>query len=159
MKRIIFGHIVNHRRPKGSHYVWDITDKVRMKGFNFGFHFAECIEHDHALNTYRQIDVLLEQFVIGWYGAQAVEFMAMGKPVVVFLHPDDLKIARPQMQSDIPVISSSHWQLEETLIEIIQGKHDLALIGEQGRQFVKRWHDPEKIAAKLIKDYESVGGR
>ena len=159
MKRIIFGHIVNHREPKGTKYVLDAVHKARMQGLDFGFLFGERLTHEAAMALYSHIDVLLEQFVIGWYGAQAVEFMAMGKVVVAYLHPDDLLKVPIEMRRDLPIINTTPLQLNKTLIEIIQGKYDLTLKGEQGRQFVERWHDPEKIAGRLIKDYESVGGK
>ena len=158
MKRIIFGHIVNHREPKGTKYVLDAVHKARMQGLDFGFLFGERLPHEAAMSLYSHVDVLLEQFVIGWYGAQAVEFMAMGKPVVAWLHPDDLQKVTVVMTTDLPIINSSPGQLEETLVEIIQGEYDLTRRGEQGRKFVERWHNPEKIAAGLIEDYESVGG-
>jgi len=156
MQRIIFGHIVNHREPKGTKYVLDAIHKVRMKGLDFGFLFGERLPHKAALKLYEHIDVLLEQFVIGWYGAQAVEFMVLGKPAIAFIHPDDLKKVSPKIAMEPPVINAYPFNLEDTLVDVINGRYDLQALGNIGRQFVERWHDPEKIAARLLGDYESV---
>jgi len=158
MSRIIFGHIVNHREPKGTEYVLKAVHSARMKGFDFGFILGERLPHEQAMKLYEYIDVLLEQFVIGWYGAQAVEFMAMGKAVVAYLHPYDLKRANPKMLEDLPIINASPLTLVDTLINIMTGPIDLMEPFRKGPIFVKRWHDPGKIAARLINDYESVKG-
>ena len=129
-----------------------------MQGYNFGYLHAECIPHEQALKYYPDIDVMLEQFVIGWFGAQAIECMFMRKVVVAYLHPDDLLQVPPEMIEGLPIISASPDKLDKVLIDIINGKYDLAHIGEMGRQFVIRQNDPLKIATKLIKDYESVKG-
>ena len=158
MSRIIFGHIVNHREPKGTHYVLEAVHNARMKGLDFGFILGERLPHEQAMKLYEHIDVLLEQFVIGWYGAQAVEFMAMGKAVVAWLNQDDLTKIPKQMRMDIPILNASPATLEGVLINILSGTYDLREIYVRGRYFVKRWHDPEKIAAGLIEDYKSVIG-
>ena len=156
MSRIIFGHIVNHREPKGTHYVLEAVHNARMKGLDFGFILGERLPHEQAMKLYEYVDVLLEQFVIGWYGAQAVEFMAMGKAVVAYLHPDDLKKVDPQMAKDLPIINASPLTLEDTLMNIVTGAIDLMEPFRMGPIFVKRWHDPKKIAAGLVKDYKSI---
>ena len=159
MSRITFGHIVNHREPKGTKYVLDAVHKARMQGLDFGFLFGERLPHEAAMELYKHIDVLLEQFVIGWYGAQAVEFMAMGKAVVAYLHPKDLLKAPVEMRKDLPIINASPETLVDTLINIMTGPIDLMEPCRMGPLFVKRWHNPEKIARELINDYESVGGK
>ena len=156
MKRIIFGHIVNHREPKGTKYVLEAMHNVRMKGLDFGFVFVERLPHDAAVQLYTYIDVLLEQFVIGWYGSQAVEFMSMGKPVVVYINSDDIDLIPAKMAQELPIIPARKDNLEYVVIDIIKGVYDLESIGSKGIRFVNDWHHPKKIADRMIKDYQEV---
>lgn len=150
MKRITFGHIVNHREPKGTKYVLEAVEKLRNEGFDFGFIFAEKIPHEAALELYRHIDVLLEQFVIGWYGGQAVECMAMGIPVVVWLREEDLKFIPILMQGDFPLIRASKKYLPVLMKEIIKGSIDLTYYSENGKVYAKKWHNPKRIAKEML---------
>jgi len=45
-------------------------------------------------------DLLVDQLLTGWYGAVAVEMMALGKPVVCYLREDDLKFIDSRMRAD-----------------------------------------------------------
>lgn len=155
-QRITFGHIVNHREPKGTKYVLEAMHKVRMKGLDFGFLFGERLPHDGAMSLYEHVDVLLEQFVIGWYGAQAVEFMAMGKVVVAYINSEDIERIPPKMQKQLPIIPATKHNLEFVLIDIIKGRYDLEAIGRKCIKFVKNWHHPKKIADRMIRDYQEV---
>ena len=153
MSRLIFGHIVNHREPKGSGFVLEAVHQARLTGADFGFIFAERVSHDLAMQIYREIHVLLEQFTIGWYGAQAVECMAMGIPVVVWIRSEDLKFIPDDMAKELPFIFASKEHLKDVILKIIKMKpKELDEIGRRGRAFVEKWHDPRKISEWLIPD-------
>jgi hypothetical protein len=158
--RLCFGHIVNHREPKGSRFVLDAVHKARMDGADFKFLFAERFEHEAALQLYEKIDVLLEQFVIGWYGLQACEFALMEKPVVVWLNREDGPPLVPQnLWDEIPFINSSAWDLPETIKRICRmDAHELKEIGRRGKAFVEKWHSDKAIAEQMLRDLGVKGG-
>lgn len=156
MARLILGHIVNHRTPKGTKYVLDAIDHLRSEVHDFGFIFGECIPHKAALQMYTHIDVLLEQFILGWYGLQAVECMASGKIVVAWIKPWQASAAPPELLRELPIISADAGNLESVIRNVLAMSDDALLrIGEQGREFVKKWHDAETIARRLIRDYKT----
>lgn len=152
-KRLTFGHIVNHREPKGTRFVLDAVHQARMAGADFSFLFGERLSHRDAMDLYRRVDVLLEQFVIGWYGLQACEFALMGKPVVVYLNPADRAYVPDDLWKDIPFINSPAWELAGTIKKICDMDRDaLQKIGWKGRDFVRKWHDKDKIADRILSD-------
>jgi len=151
MSRLIFGHIVNHREPKGSRFVLEAVHEARLTGADFGFIFAERVSHDLAMQIYREIHVLLEQFTIGWYGSQAVECMAMGIPVVVWIRSEDLKFIPEDMAKELPFIFASRQHLKDVILKILKLKpRELEEIRQRGLDFVYKWHDPRKISEWMI---------
>lgn len=147
--RRVLGHITNHREPKGTRYVLDAVHAVRLKGRDFGFLFGERLPHETAMGLYEKIDVLLEQFVIGWYGAQAVECMAIGIPVVVFIRKEDMGYIPTEMLS-FPFFRSDRWHLEEVIEEILGMDADsLRQVRDSQRVWVEKWHDPMTITRRL----------
>jgi len=153
--RLTFGHIVNHRQPKGTNYVLESINNLYLKGRDFGFLYGEHLPHKTALQLYDKIDVLLEQFILGWYGLQAVECMAKGKIVIAWINPLNASCVPAELLRDLPIIYADVSNLE-TIIEYVLSASDDAIlrIGEQGREFVHKWHDAESIATKLIENYK-----
>ena len=52
---------------------------------------VEGLRHDEALEHYRDADIVVDQLNAGWYGLFAIECMALGKPVVTFLHDEAVR--------------------------------------------------------------------
>lgn len=152
--RLTFGHIVNHRGPKGTNYVLEAINNLYLKGLDFGFLHGEHLPHKTALQLYVHIDVLLEQFILGWYGLQCIECLAKGKIVVAWINPLNLACVPQELLHDLPVISTDINGLESTISNLLNISDDAYLrLGEKGKQFVKKWHDVDTIAKKLIADY------
>ena len=151
--RLVFGHFVNHREPKGSRFVLDGLHKARMSGADFAFIFAERASHLTTLELFKKIDVYLDQFTIGFYGLAAVEASLMGKPVIVWLNKDDAPFLPVGMWEEIPFINATAWEIPETIIRICKMDRDkLAEIGRKGKRFVEKWHDHGTIAEQILRD-------
>lgn len=157
--RITFGHVVNHREPKGTRFVLDAVHKLRMSGKDFGFLFGERLSHEAAMRIYDEVDVILEQFVIGWYGLQAVEFMAKGRPVIVFINQDDyVKVVgegHNLTDHPLPFVICDHPHDLANIMSWMCGlsRSELREIGLKCREYVLEHHDVEKISRDLEKDY------
>ncbi len=122
---------------------------------DFGFIFGERLPLESAMVLYDQIDVILEQFVIGWYGLQAVEFMAKGRPVVVFIRREDLAQVPNLSEQELPFIIVDHpHDLSEKMRQICEmSREQLYKIGMECRKYVLEHHDVEKIARDLEREY------
>ena len=154
MPRLIFGTVCNHRAPKGVRYILDAVDIARLKGLDFGFLFGERLPHELAMELYKNIDVLIEQLVIGWYGLQACELSLMEKPVVVFLREEDRKFVPPDMWAEIPFNHATKDTLPVVIERVIKmSPQELAHRGRAGREFVLKWLDPMSISKEVVKAY------
>jgi glycosyltransferase involved in cell wall biosynthesis len=118
---------------------------------------VEGLPRVQARKYYEQADLVVDQVLVGWYGGLAVEAMALGKPVVAFIREDDLGFAPEAMRHDLPIISASPDTLAATLREWLTVRRaELVELGRRSRAFVERWHDPERIAERLKRDYEAI---
>jgi hypothetical protein len=160
-KRTILGHIVNHREPKGTRLVLEAVHALRMEGLDFGFVFAERVSHESALKLYEEVDVMLEQFVIGWYGLQAVEFMSMGRPVMAFIREEDMKFTKWQPK-DLPIFQVKDIDLQEIkrVIKEILGmsRDELYEKGLEARKWVMANHDADALARQIEAQWEGEVG-
>jgi len=89
-----------------------------------------------------------------------VEVMALERPVVAYLRDEDLGYLPAEMRDDIPVISAQPDTIYDVLKELLTTRRsELAEIGRRGRAYVGRWHDPLRIAAGIVADYEAAVAR
>ena len=82
-ERPIVVHAPSSRRRKGSEHVI-----AACEGLDVELELVEGLHHDEALKRYRAADIVVDQLNAGWYGLFAIEAMALGKPVVTFLHDE-----------------------------------------------------------------------
>jgi hypothetical protein len=150
-------HAPSHRGVKGTHYVLDVISRLKKEGFSLALNLVEGVSHSAARRIYKKADLLIDQLLCGWYGGLAVEFMALGKPVICYIRDGDLKFIPEQMREDLPIINATPTTLYEVVREwLTVRKNELSEVGRRGRAYVEKWHDPLKIAARLKADYEAI---
>jgi hypothetical protein len=151
-------HAPTHQGVKGTRYVLEAVSRLRAENVAFRFQLLEGLPRDEAKTRYLQADVLVDQLLLGWYGGLAVELMALGKPVIGFIRAADVAYVPPALGADIPVIQATPATIYTVLKEwLTVRRHELAAQGRRSRAFVEKWHDPRKIAAMVIADYQSIG--
>jgi hypothetical protein len=159
-KRLTVLHAPTHRGAKGTSYILEAVKRLQEEdGLEFNFRLVEGVSREEARRIYEGADLLIDQLLCGWYGGLAVEFMALGKPVICYLREQDLRFLPPQMRADLPVISATPETIYQVLKEwLTVRRQDLLATGARGRLYVEKWHDPLKIAARLKNDYEVIMG-
>ena len=153
----IIGHAPTHRITKGTEQIIGAVDRLRAKGYRVRLELIEGLSKGDALKKYQQIDLFIDQLIIGWYGVVSLEVMALGKPVICFVAGKGLRFVPPQMLKDLPIINADEVTLEEKITEVM--KMDNVQKGnllERGIQFLEKWHDPRKIAQRVVTDYKQV---
>ncbi len=79
-------HAPSSRRRKGTEHVI-----AAVEGLDADLEIVEGLHHDEAFERYRAADIVVDQLNAGWYGLFAIEAMALGKPVVTFLHDEAVR--------------------------------------------------------------------
>lgn len=152
-----FGHAPTHRGVKGTDLILEAADRLRKAGYEFELDLIEGLSNQEAKKRYTAIDVLIDQLYIGWYGGLAVEAMALGKPVLVYIREGDLVFIPKEMRKDLPFIQVTPTTIEAGMkLALDMPRHDLLALAHRSRAYVERWHDPLAIANRIKKDIETA---
>jgi hypothetical protein len=145
-------HAPTNRAVKGTASIMAAIESLRGS-FDFEWTCLEHLTHAEAMKRYREADLVIDQLRVGWYGALAVEIMAMGKPVVCYVRESDLGGIPPAMRDGLPLIQATPDTIAPVLRETLAHRERLTALGASGRAFVERWHDPRRIAGRLLEVY------
>ena len=64
-------------------------------------------------------DIVVDQLNAGWYGLFAIEAMALGKPVVTFLHDEAVRRTEEAFGIRVPIVSATEETLREALRPLV----------------------------------------
>lgn len=150
-------HAPSNRAVKGTKYIMDAIKRLQREGVQFRYTLVEGMSHDEAREVYKTADLLIDQVLAGYYGALAVELMALGKPVICYLRQEDMRHLPEGMYNDMPIINARPDTIYDVLKEHLTiKKHSLQERGVRSRAYVEKWHDPIKIAQEITDDYVRV---
>jgi glycosyltransferase involved in cell wall biosynthesis len=85
--------------------------------------------------------------LVGWYGVFAIECMALGKPVCVYIKEELESYLDPK-----PLVNTSPERLKEDLRILIEDIDLRSKLGKDARRFAEQIHDSNKIAKYLQKN-------
>jgi hypothetical protein len=157
-QRLTVVHAPTHRGVKGTPYVLRAVQRLQSEDkLDFDFVLVEGLSHAQARRLYQQADLLVDQLLVGWYGGLAVEFMALGKPVICYIREPDLQFLPAAMRQDLPILRAT----PSTLYDVLKAwltlyRHTLPSVGQRSRAYVERWHDPLRLADYLKGEYAAV---
>jgi len=96
---------------------------------------------------YRRADIVVDQLLVGWYGVFAIECMALGKPVCVYI-----KGGLKKYLDGSPLIDADPTSIKQRLIELIENQSLRQEIGRRGREYVERIHDADVVCRRTAKE-------
>jgi glycosyltransferase involved in cell wall biosynthesis len=146
--RPVILHAPSSRRRKGTEHVL-----AACEGLDAELELVEGLHHDAARERYRQADIVVDQLNAGWYGLFAIEAMALGKPVLAFLHDEAVRRTEDAFGVRVPIVSVTKETLRPRLEELVADPERRRRIGAESRAYVGRVHDVERIADSLLAIY------
>lgn len=153
-KEVTIFHAPSDRLVKGSDYLEAAVKELQRAGYKIKLDLVTGVPHDVVLEHIKNADIVVDQLLVGWYGGFAVETMAMGKPTICFIEPEWLSWT--PMKNDLPIINASTKTIRSVLQELLDHPETWERIGRASRQFCEQYHDPKKIATRLIGDYQAA---
>jgi O-antigen/teichoic acid export membrane protein len=151
-RRPVVVHAPSSRRRKGTDHVL-----AACAGLDVDLRIIEGLRHDEALEHYRDADIVVDQLNAGWYGLFAIECMALGKPVITFLHDEAVRRTEEAYGVPVPIVNATAGTLQERLEELVSlGASGRDEIGQASRAYVEQVHDLELVTDRLVALYESV---
>ncbi len=114
---------------------------------------VEGLHHDEARRRYERADIVVDQLNAGWYGLFAIEAMALGKPVVTFLHDEAVARTEAAFGTRVPIVSATADTLVDRLRPLVESAEERRRVGTESRAYVERVHDIERVADRLLDIY------
>jgi hypothetical protein len=142
-------HASNHSHFKGTVHLEKAIAELRGEGVDIELVSLTGVDRADALALLASGDVVADQFTAGFHGYTALEGLALGKPVMVFLRSDDTQIEG----AACPLINAPPERLREILRELSLRRSELAELGWRGRKYVERYYSIEAFALRLAAMY------
>jgi glycosyltransferase involved in cell wall biosynthesis len=150
-RRPVILHAPSSRRRKGTEHVVAACEALDAE-----LEIVEGLRHDEAFERYRNADVVVDQLNAGWYGVFAIECLALGKPVVTFLHDEAVRRTEEAYGIEVPLVSATAETLRERLRPLVEDAALRRRVGAASRAYAERLHDVDAIAGQLVELYERV---
>jgi glycosyltransferase involved in cell wall biosynthesis len=141
-------HAPSSRSKKGTEHVIAACAQLPVD-----LEIVEGLHHDEARRRYEAADIVVDQLHAGWYGLFAIEAMALGKPVVGFLHEEAVRLTEEAYGVEVPIVSAGPETLAERLRPLVESAELRLRVGAASRAYVERVHDVERIADRLLDLY------
>ena len=82
--------------------------------------------------------------------------MALGKPVVTFLHDEAVRRTEEAFGVRVPIVSATKETLADRLRELAVAPAERRRLGAEGRAYVERVHDVDRNADRLMDIYSRL---
>jgi glycosyltransferase involved in cell wall biosynthesis len=146
--RPLIVHAPSSRRRKGTEHVI-----AAVEALDADLELVEGLHHDEAFERYKAADIVVDQLNAGWYGLFAIEAMALGKPVVTFLHDEAVRRTEQGFGTRVPIVSATAETLREALRPLVADAARRRELGAASRAYVERVHDVERVTDSLLALY------
>src|SRR5262249_40826079 len=129
-------HAPSSRRRKGTEHVIAACETLPVD-----LKIVEGLHHDEARRLYEDADIVVDQLNAGWYGLFAIECMALGKPVVTFLHEEAVERTELAFHTKVPLVNATAETLVRRLRPLVEDVRLRRRIGHESRAYVEQVHD------------------
>jgi glycosyltransferase involved in cell wall biosynthesis len=146
--RPLIVHAPSSRRRKGTEHV-----VAACEGLDADLEIVEGLHHDEARRRYEAADIVVEQLNAGWHGIFGLEAMALGKPVLTFLHDEAVRRSEEGYGIRVPIVNVTKDTLRERLAELVADPARRRELGAVSRAYVERVHNVERVADRLLALY------
>lgn len=137
------GHAPTNRAAKGSDMIIPIVKQLEQN-FPVKLILIENLPYQEALKRKAECHIFIDQIGDLGYGINSLESLAMGIPTCSCLAP-----GFDEQYPDHPFIVIDSKNLKSRLISLIEDKELRINKARQGREWVKKYHDPIKVVKKI----------
>lgn len=151
------GHAPTNRDIKGTKFLISAVEKInKNRPGSIELIMVEGVAHAAALNIYSQVDIIVDQLLIGWYGTLAVEAMLLGKPVIARIDSKDVERVPSRMREELQdcIINANPETIAATLLDILGSPDDLRRRGAASIEYAHKWHAPRYVAGLTLEKYQ-----
>jgi len=145
------------RNIKGTGAIMAAIEQMKSEGMNVRLIFASDMKNQEVRYLQAQADVIVDQLLLGEYGATAREGMMLGKPVICYLNLKGNEDGRYDMQwkQEVPLVSATEDTVYSILKELLINREMRHNKEVASRQYALQWHSADACAER----YEAVYDR
>ena len=147
-------HAPTNRYYKGSHDIIPICRKLEQEG-KINFELIENKPHAEAMEMKRKSDIFIDQINDrgGWgYGMNSVESLAMGVCTLTEMNEHYCRFI-----PDHPFVNVNRSNLYDTLLTLASNSEQWKEKGQEGAEWVKKYHDIASVGKSLYAYYAEMG--
>jgi hypothetical protein len=150
-ERPLVVHAPSDLEKKGTRFVVEACEQLPVD-----LDVVHGVPHDEAVERFKRADIVVDQMHYLWHGVFAIESMAYGKPVLTHLDPDAMRQTEEAFGLKVPIVAAAKDDLVEQLRPLVESFELRKRLGEEGRAYVERVHNLDKVADRFIELYESI---
>ncbi len=141
----------NHDSVDGTEYIRKAVKRLQEDGKAIELIEVHKTPYEKALSIYKSADVYVSKLRMGYYNNANIECMMMGIPCMSYIREEFLRSI-----PDCPIIITRPDTVYQRLKEYIDQPEKLKEIAEKGIEFVKKYHNSDKIVNYIIKRYNEA---
>jgi glycosyltransferase involved in cell wall biosynthesis len=147
-------HVPNHAFFKGTRYLEAAIKQLEGEGASIELKLVSGVSNDEVLRLMQWADLIVDQLIGGYFGQTALEGMAVGKPVIVYLSDPELVVA----SQECPLINANPDTIYDVLKGIVEAPSQLEEIGRRSRRYVEDHYSLPALACRLRELYHQTAG-
>jgi glycosyltransferase involved in cell wall biosynthesis len=156
-----FADLVRSQRPTAVLLLFDWGQEVERSralveelGIEANVRWSRPLPKLRLIDAYRAADVVLDQFLIGTFGAVAPEAMACGCPVVMAFRTELHTWCFPEPP---PVVDARTTEdIHEALVRLAADAARREALGREGRAWIERHHGWRLVVDRHLAVYEEI---
>jgi hypothetical protein len=155
-------HVIGGRgNIKGTTWIRQAIDELQHEGYAAELMYVEGCPHAEIRFLQAQADIVVDQLLVGGGGANARECLALGKPVLTRVHPQQhepfRRAAAPH--GPPPFVETDRHNIKENLRLLIEDPDLRSRIGYESAEFARRVLAPVESASRFLRHYEAAARR
>jgi glycosyltransferase involved in cell wall biosynthesis len=150
-ERPLVVHAPSDPEKKGTRHIVEACERLPVD-----LDVVHGVPHEEAVERFKRADIVVDQMHYLWHGMFAVECMAYGKPVVTHLDPEAVEQTERAFDVKVPIVAATKDDLVEKLRPLVDSFELRKQLGKEGRAYVERVHDLDKVADRFIEIYRSI---
>jgi len=143
-RRPVVAHAPSSSWLKGSEWVDPVLQRMEREGL-LTYRRLENVPPIMVPSLLREVDVVVDQVVMGNPGVLAAQAMAAGRLVLSHL-PDPV---RRRFADPPPVVETTPATLEQVLLSVIENPEHYSQIAARGVEFARKYHDG-RMSARVL---------
>ena len=143
--RPIVVHAPSDDEYKGTSYIVEAVERLRREGHDFEYCLFRNTDNIKVRKILSEADISVDQLFAFEPGGFALESMAAGCAVLGANVPEF-----SGFPNELPIIYIDPDNIYQNLKMLLEDPELRRELGEKGRKYVEKYHDPTKIANDII---------